>query len=73
MPKYIIRDTTPCYVSWYYEVEALDEDAAYEQFCDGSYSGAQAIEIGDSIDWVDGQETTVVANMPATARLEDQS
>ena len=66
MPKYIIRDTTPYYVSWYYEIEADDEDSAYETFCDGPDAPATHVNIGESCDY-GSQSTEVVDSIPITA------
>jgi len=54
MPKFIIRDTLPCYVTWTYEIEADSEDDAMDKFMDGDHDTPKEPEIGDNISWIDG-------------------
>ncbi len=59
MPKFVIKDTIPCYVTYLYEVTAKDEDEAYDIFYDGIPSDHH--EISDSIGWLDGSTTISAA------------
>lgn len=55
MPKFIIRDTVPCYVTWPYVVEAEDEEMALENFCQGDQGEPQGdAVIGNVVGRIDG-------------------
>lgn len=54
MAKFIVRETLPCYVTWAYEIEAEDEEAAMVKFHDGDYPLPGAPHVGNAIDWIEG-------------------
>lgn len=67
--KYIIRETMPCYVSWYYEIEADSKDDAYDIFCNGEHCCSSIYtEIGDGIGWAGDNATEVVDELPISAQ-----
>ena len=49
MAKFIVRDTVPLYVTFIYEVEAKDEEQAYDNYLDNQ-PPCQRHELGDSVD-----------------------
>lgn len=74
MPKYLIKETMPCWVTWHRVVEADDEVDAYNCFNDGDgvlcnadgsipVDGEPTPEIGDILSGYDGDQT-IVAVMP---------
>lgn len=50
MPKFIIKETQACWVTWEYEIEAENADAAEMQYLEEHPSSDLPPEIGDSID-----------------------
>lgn len=52
-----------------YEVEAADEDAAYDAFLDGDYKDI-GMEVGDSIDFLSGA-TEVVERIGTISEIGD--
>lgn len=64
MPKFIVKDRMACWVTWSYEVEADDEDAALDAFCQGDHGEAGEPEIGDSVDMLDNELTVVTVEPP---------
>lgn len=51
MPKFIISDRIPCWVTWKYEIEAETEEEAEGMFLDGDQGRELGHEIGDSLDY----------------------
>jgi hypothetical protein len=60
MAKFRVTERVPCWVTWTYEIEADDADAAYAAYCDGDY-GAPICEpdIGESIDYAGDSQIDV--------------
>lgn len=54
MPKYLIKDTQLCYVTWTYEVEADNEDEALEDHAEQPGESTGIPDIGDSSSAYDG-------------------
>ena len=57
MPRYIIKDRVPCWVTWTYHVIAEDEETALATYCQGDYEdeGHGEPEIGDNIEMLDNE------------------
>jgi hypothetical protein len=55
---FVIRDTLPCYVTYLYHVQAVDEADALEQYYN-SQAGCQGHEIGDVVGFLDHGELEV--------------
>jgi hypothetical protein len=53
MAKFKVTDTQACWVTWTYEVEAKDKDAAMDKWIEGDSIPIGEPEIGDSIDQYD--------------------
>ena len=68
MPKFIIQQTIPCYVSYFYEIEADNDDTAFHMLYDGDHDGAKAATIDNQIDWAGDSEETLVLCIPNHAR-----
>jgi hypothetical protein len=53
MPKFIIEETIPCFVTWRCTIEAADEAEAREMFQNGQHGEKEQAFIGDSIAFLD--------------------
>ena len=54
MPKFLIYETLPCWVTYVSTVEAKDSTEALEKFGNGEHTQLASPEIGDIIDGYDG-------------------
>lgn len=70
MPKYVIKETMPCWVTWHRVVEADNEADAFNMFNDGDglicnpdgsvpLGSVPSPEIGDILDGYDGDQNIV--------------
>ena len=51
MPKFLVKDTIACWVTWTHEIEAKDADEAKSRYRDGDHDAAIETIIGDCIDY----------------------
>ena len=59
MPRYRIRHTLPCYVTWTYEFEAENEADAAAALINGELDAHGEPEIGDVIDWMPNEDLDI--------------
>lgn len=52
MPKYIVSQSIPCWVTWSYEIEAETEEDARNQYLDGDLGKALGYKIGNNIEFI---------------------
>lgn len=52
MPKFKVSDTMACMVTWEYEIEADDKDAAFQKYVNGDHGEAIGPTIGDTVEYV---------------------
>ena len=50
MPKFIVEESVPSYVTWRAEVEAKSKVEAVKKFIDGDHKGEEGPLFGDAID-----------------------
>ncbi len=53
MPKFIVRDTKPLYVTFIYEIEAENEEQAYDNYID-NHPPCRRHELGNAVMSLDG-------------------
>lgn len=53
MAKYIVSDTMPIMVTYYYEIEADNEDDVISVYCDTQGGGPIGYSLGDTLDFAD--------------------
>lgn len=68
MAKFILKQTQLCYVDWFYEIEADDEESAMDKFYDGEHDDSVGLYVGDSSDMPTSHITTESYNEHSETR-----
>lgn len=64
MPKFLIKDTFPCYVTFRRIIAAETAEEAESNWLDGEIGEELEPEIGDSIDWAGGTSVDITEQTP---------